>query len=82
MKPVIALAHGLTNVSLFFVAPVYPDYLLYLIGIPLLLFFVNGHPEKTAANRMDLMQSRDFGEKKMVQRKRLRIGRANLSKAA
>jgi hypothetical protein len=36
--PVIAVAHGVTNISLFLVAPVNPWALVYLIGIPGLLF--------------------------------------------
>jgi len=36
--PIIALAHGITNISLFLVVPVYPEALIYLIVIPGLLF--------------------------------------------
>lgn len=36
--PIIALAHGITNISLFLVAPIYPEALIYLIGIPGILF--------------------------------------------
>lgn len=35
---IIAMAHGITNVSLFLVAPARPELLIYLIGIPCLLF--------------------------------------------
>lgn len=35
---IIAIAHGITNVSLFLVAPARPELLIYLIGIPCLLF--------------------------------------------
>jgi membrane protease YdiL (CAAX protease family) len=52
--PIIALAHGITNVSLFLVAPVYPDYLIYLIGVPLLLFLLLASLQKRLPNRMDL----------------------------
>jgi hypothetical protein len=38
--PVISVAHGITNVSLFLVAPGYPEMLLYLIGIPCILFLI------------------------------------------
>ena len=37
--PVIALAHGVTNISLFLLAPLKQDVLPYLIIGPLLLFF-------------------------------------------
>lgn len=36
--PVIAIAHGVTNISLFLVAPGYPESLCYFIGIPGILF--------------------------------------------
>lgn len=36
--PVIALAHGVTNISLFLVAPGHPQFLLYLVAIPGILF--------------------------------------------
>jgi len=36
--PVIAVAHGLTNVSLFLVSPAFPELLIYIIGISCLLF--------------------------------------------
>ena len=36
--PVIALAHGVTNISLFLVAPGHPQLLLYLVAIPGILF--------------------------------------------
>jgi uncharacterized protein len=36
--PVIALAHGITNISLFLVAPAYSGLLVYLIGIPGIVF--------------------------------------------
>ncbi len=38
--PIIALAHGLTNVSLFLISPAYSGALIYLIGIPGLLFLL------------------------------------------
>lgn len=38
--PVIALAHGVTNVSLFLVAPAFSGLLLYLIGISGLIFII------------------------------------------
>jgi hypothetical protein len=38
--PIIALAHGVTNVSLFLVAPAFSDMLVYLIGISGLIFVV------------------------------------------
>ena len=37
--PVIALAHGVTNISLFLLAPLNQEILKYLITVPLLLFF-------------------------------------------
>jgi len=36
--PVIALAHGVTNISLFLVAPGHPQFLLYLVAVPGILF--------------------------------------------
>jgi membrane protease YdiL (CAAX protease family) len=36
--PIIALAHGVTNVSLFLVVPAYSGLLIYLIGVPGVLF--------------------------------------------
>jgi len=41
--PVIALAHGVTNISLFLVAPDYSGLLIYLIGIPGLLFVLSAY---------------------------------------
>lgn len=38
--PVISLAHGITNVSLFLVAPAFSDLLIYLIGVSGLIFLV------------------------------------------
>lgn len=38
--PVIAIANGLSNISLFLVAPGYPELLLYLIAIPAALFLL------------------------------------------
>jgi uncharacterized protein len=38
--PIIAIAHGVTNISLFLVAPAYSGLLVYLIGIPVLVFFL------------------------------------------
>ena len=38
--PVISVAHGITNISLFMVAPTHPQLLLYLIGIPGILFLL------------------------------------------
>jgi membrane protease YdiL (CAAX protease family) len=38
--PIIALAHGITNVSLFVVSPAYPEKLVYLIAAPGLLFLL------------------------------------------
>lgn len=38
--PVIAIAHGVTNVSLFLVSPLYPQYLPYFVGVPLLIHMV------------------------------------------
>lgn len=37
--PVIAFAHGVTNISLFLLAPLNQEILKYLITVPLLLFF-------------------------------------------
>lgn len=39
--PIIALAHGITNISLFLVAPIYPEALIYLIGVPGFLFILH-----------------------------------------
>jgi CAAX protease family protein len=38
--PVIAIAHGVTNVSLFLVAPAFSDLLIYIIGISGLIFVI------------------------------------------
>jgi len=38
--PVIALAHGITNIALFLVVPVYPDVLIYIFILSMLLFLV------------------------------------------
>ncbi len=38
--PIIALAHGVTNVSLFLVTPAFPGLLIYLIGLSGLLFLL------------------------------------------
>jgi len=38
--PVIAVTHGVTNVSLFLVAPTHPEFLVYLIAIPGILFLL------------------------------------------
>jgi hypothetical protein len=40
--PVIAIAHGVTNISLFLVAPLHPEILVYLIGVPAIMFLLNG----------------------------------------
>jgi membrane protease YdiL (CAAX protease family) len=45
--PVIAVAHGITNVSLFLVAPGYSQFLFYLIAIPSALFLLFAYTEKT-----------------------------------
>lgn len=39
--PIIALAHGVTNISLFLVVPTHPEMLIYLIGIPCILFVLS-----------------------------------------
>jgi len=39
--PVISLAHGVTNISLFLVVPVYPNAVFYIIGASMLLFLLN-----------------------------------------
>jgi len=36
--PIISVAHGVTNVSLFIIAPAYSDLLIYLIAIPGLIY--------------------------------------------
>ena len=41
--PVIALAHGVTNITLFLVAPDYYGLLIYLIGVPGLLFVLSAY---------------------------------------
>jgi CAAX amino terminal protease family. len=38
--PVIAVTHGVTNVSLFLVAPTHPELLVYLIAVPGILFLL------------------------------------------
>lgn len=38
--PIIAVTHGVTNISLFLVAPVHPELLIYLIAIPGILFLL------------------------------------------
>ncbi len=38
--PIIALAHGITNVSLFLVTPIYPGILIYIIVLSMLLFIL------------------------------------------
>ena len=38
--PVIAVTHGVTNISLFLVAPVHPELLVYLIAVPGILFLL------------------------------------------
>ncbi len=38
--PVIAVAHGVTNVSLFLVAPAFPGLLLYLIALAIIIFLL------------------------------------------
>lgn len=38
--PVIAVAHGITNFSLFLIAPAYPELLKYLIVMPAILFML------------------------------------------
>jgi uncharacterized protein len=41
--PVIALAHGVTNISLFLVAPDYSGLIIYSIGVPGLLFVLSAY---------------------------------------
>lgn len=36
--PIISLAHGVTNISLFLVAPMEPGFLIYLIVVPMIIF--------------------------------------------
>ncbi|MDD1760069.1 MAG: CPBP family intramembrane metalloprotease [Methanothrix sp.] len=38
--PLIAFAHGITNVSLFMIAPAYPEMSAYLIGIPGIILII------------------------------------------
>jgi hypothetical protein len=38
--PVISVAHGVTNISLFLVSPAYPDLLIFFIVIPGILFLI------------------------------------------
>ena len=38
--PVVAVTHGVTNISLFLVAPVHPELLPYLIAVPATLFLL------------------------------------------
>jgi membrane protease YdiL (CAAX protease family) len=56
--PVIALAHGVTNISLFLVASDYSGLIVYLIGIPGILFVLTAYifkirPRNDELNRMD-----------------------------
>jgi len=44
--PVIALAHGVTNISLFLVAPGHPQFLLYLVAIPGIFFLAMAYHSK------------------------------------
>ncbi len=38
--PIIAIAHGVTNISLFLVAPLRSEILVYLIGVPAIMFLL------------------------------------------
>ncbi|MDH7597866.1 MAG: CPBP family intramembrane metalloprotease [Methanothrix sp.] len=38
--PVISVAHGVTNISLFLVVPAYPQYLPYFIGVPFMIHLI------------------------------------------
>jgi uncharacterized protein len=49
--PIISVAHGVTNVSLFLVAPSHPELLLYLIAVPGLLFLLYAAIPKIVARK-------------------------------
>jgi len=61
---VISLAHGITNISLFLVAPAYPAMLIYFIGIPALLFLLYASLSGRLPRKLDprgLIPRRDEG---------------------
>ncbi len=51
--PIISLVHGLTNISLFLVAPAYSGMLIYFIGIPALLFLLYASPFRRLLRKLD-----------------------------
>ena len=48
--PLISLAHGVTNISLFLVVPVDPGVLVYLIVLPAVVFFLYSYIIKRRSN--------------------------------
>ena len=77
--PIIALAHGLTNVSLFLISPAYSGALIYLIGIPGLLFLLSVSIIKRLPRKLEPINIRsqngesqeikDFNDQKVTRRK-------------
>jgi membrane protease YdiL (CAAX protease family) len=41
--PIISLAHGVTNISLFLIMPLDPKILIYFVSVPTLIFIVNAY---------------------------------------
>jgi membrane protease YdiL (CAAX protease family) len=48
--PIISLAHGVTNISLFLVVPLKPDILIYLIAVPAIIFLLSAYALKWKSN--------------------------------
>ena len=48
--PVISLAHGVTNISLFLITPQEPGLLIYLIAAPALIFVLYAYVLKRYSN--------------------------------
>jgi membrane protease YdiL (CAAX protease family) len=61
--PVIALAHGITNVSLFLVAPAFSGLMIYLIGVSGLLFIILASFSKKSPWQMLLSRNGRIREK-------------------
>jgi len=58
--PVIAVAHGVTNISLFLVAPLNPWALVYLIGVPGLLFVLMHMYSRRCRERSSLTEKSEL----------------------
>lgn len=54
--PIISLAHGITNISLFLVSPIDSSSLVYLIGVPGLIFVIFAIACKRGRVKVDLMK--------------------------